>query len=54
MGHRNEVGTIEVGMKADLIVTEKNPMTIPIYEVHKSKVLKTYMNGELVCQAEEK
>lgn len=54
MGHRNEVGTIEVGMKADLIVTEKNPMTILIYEVHKTKVLKTYINGELVYQAVEK
>ena len=48
MGHRNEVGTIEVGMKADLLVTEKNLMTVPIYEVHKTKVLETYINGERV------
>ena len=48
MGHRNEVGTIEVGMKADIIVTEENPMTVPIYKVHKTKVLRTYINGELV------
>ena len=51
MGHRNMVGTIEVGMKADIIVTEQNPMTVPIYDVHKTKVLQTFINGELVYQA---
>ena len=54
MGHRNEVGTIEVGMKADIIITEENPMKVPIYEVHKTKVLRTYINGELVYESNEK
>ena len=39
MGDRDLVGSIEVGMHADLVVTEKNPFRVPITEVHATKVV---------------
>jgi len=51
MGHRNQVGTLEAGMLADLVVVDRNPFEIPITEVHKIRVLKTLVEGEVVYQA---
>ena len=48
MGHRDKVGSIEVGMLADLIVTQTNPFDSPITEVHSTKVMMTFINGEKV------
>lgn len=51
MGHRDEVGSIEVGMHADVIVTETNPFEVPITEVHSTKVRMTFIDGEKVFDA---
>ena len=51
MGNRNQVGTLEAGMLADLVVVDRNPFEIPITEVHKIRVLKTLVEGEVVYQA---
>ena len=48
MGDRDKVGSIEPGMRADLVVTERNPFRIPITEVHATKVRMTFIDGELV------
>jgi predicted amidohydrolase YtcJ len=48
MGMRDKFGSIEPGMLADIIVVEKNPYEVPITEVHKTKVLMTFINGEKV------
>jgi len=48
MGHRDKVGVIEVGMHADIIVTEENPFSIPITEIHKIRVKMTFIKGEKV------
>lgn len=48
MGHRDKVGAIEVGMHADIIVTETNPYKVAINQVHATKVLMTYIDGEKV------
>ena len=47
-GKRNELGTIERGMLADLVVVARNPFEIPITEVHETKVLMTLVEGEVV------
>lgn len=44
----NEKGSIEVGKFADFIVLSDNIMDLDIREVPEIKVLKTYVNGELV------
>ncbi len=51
MGDRDLVGTIEPGMHADLIVTETNPFTVPITQVHLTKVRMTFIDGEKVYDA---
>jgi predicted amidohydrolase YtcJ len=42
-----EVGSIEVGKLADLIVLDKNLYAIPPHEIHKTKVIMTVMNGKV-------
>ena len=42
-----EVGSIEVGKLADLVVLEKNLFEVAPYEVHRTKVLMTVMNGNV-------
>lgn len=44
----HEKGSIEVGKLADFIILDKDIMTVPIEEVLTTKVLKTFVNGELV------
>jgi predicted amidohydrolase YtcJ len=51
MGHRDQVGSIEVGMRADLIVTETNPFDVPITDVHATKVRLTFIDGQKVFDA---
>jgi predicted amidohydrolase YtcJ len=50
MGTRNRVGAIEKGLFADLIVLDRNPFKTPIGEVHKTKVKRVFINGELVFE----
>lgn len=51
MGQRDKVGSIEVGMRADVIVTETNPFNVPITQVHTTKVKMTFIDGEKVFDA---
>lgn len=51
MGQRAEVGTLERGMLADLIVLDRNPYRIPIGQVHDTKVKMAMINGEVVYGA---
>ena len=43
-----ERGSIEVGKMADFIVLNKDLMKVPVVEIPTTKVLATYVNGELV------
>jgi len=43
-----QVGSLEVGKKADFIILDKDLMTIATDSILKIKVLKTYLNGERV------
>lgn len=51
MGRRHEVGSIEPGMRADLVVTTKNPFEIPIREVHTIAARYTVIDGRIVYDA---
>jgi predicted amidohydrolase YtcJ len=50
-GHADQVGAIKPGLYADLIVLDQNPFDVPITSVHKTKVLMTLIQGEVVYEA---
>lgn len=41
-------GNLGVGMMADLVVLDQNPLSVPHSELSQIKILATYKNGELV------
>jgi len=43
-----EVGSLEIGKKADFIVLDKNIFTVEPLDIHDINVVQTYFNGELV------
>ena len=47
LGMEREVGSIEVGKLADLVVLEKNLFEVAPQEIHGTKVLMTLMNGKV-------
>jgi predicted amidohydrolase YtcJ len=44
----DQIGSIEVGKKADLVVLEKNLFDVPVHEIHKVEVSSTFIDGEQV------
>lgn len=44
------LGRIERGMIADVIVVDQDPLKVPITELHKTRVMQTFIGGELVYQ----
>jgi len=52
MGVRQQTGSIDVGMRADLIVTDSNPYKIPPTHLHKVRVMLTLIDGKTVYDAE--
>jgi predicted amidohydrolase YtcJ len=50
--HEDEVtGSLEVGKAADLIVLDRNPLTVPAGEIAHTRVLETLVGGEVVYTA---
>lgn len=47
----DQVGTLEVGKQADLIVLDRNLLTCPADDIADTKVLRTYLAGKLVYEA---
>lgn len=47
-GMEHEVGTLEPGKKADVIILDRNLFDISAEEIPETKVQRTYLNGELV------
>lgn len=45
-----EVGSLEVGKLADLIVLDRNLFAIPVTEIHAAKVVLTMLEGKVVYQ----
>ncbi len=52
MMQEEEVGSIERGKYADMIILDRNLFEIPVIEIDKTKVLKTIFNGKKVYSAE--
>ncbi|WP_126173797.1 amidohydrolase [Altericroceibacterium xinjiangense] len=52
MNFDHATGTIEEGKLADLVVLDRNIFSIPITDVHNTKVLMTLINGEIVHQTQ--
>ena len=46
----SELGSIEEGKLADLIVVDKNLFALDTYDIHKAKVDMTMMNGKMMYQ----
>ena len=46
MRMEDQIGSIEVGKYADMIILDQNVFEIPLEEVYKTKVCETIMNGE--------
>lgn len=44
----NEIGSLEVGKKADFIITDRDIMTVPDLEILGTSVTATYCNGQKV------
>ena len=50
MNKQDRLGRIAEGMLADLIVIDRNPLEIPVSEIHKTQVILTMIEGEVVYQ----
>lgn len=51
MGRLDRGGTIEPGKLADVIVVDRNPLTVPVGQIHATRVLATWIAGEQVYAA---
>lgn len=51
MNFDHATGTLERGKLADFIVLDRNIFTIPVTDIHNTKVLMTYIGGESVFDA---
>jgi predicted amidohydrolase YtcJ len=47
----DEIGSIEVGKKADLVVLDQNIFEVDAYDIHKTQVVLTMMDGDIVFEA---
>jgi predicted amidohydrolase YtcJ len=50
-GMGDKVGQIDVGMLADVVVVDPNPLDIPVTKVHEVLVRMTLIQGEVVYRA---
>lgn len=48
LGKEDQIGSLEIGKKADFIVLDKNIFETEPLDIHEINVIKTYFNGELV------
>jgi predicted amidohydrolase YtcJ len=49
----DEIGSLEVGKKADLVVLDRNLFETDAYEIHETGVLMTMLDGDVVYMADE-
>jgi predicted amidohydrolase YtcJ len=48
----DEIGSLEVGKKADLVILDKNLFDVETYDIHKTQVVMTVMDGSVVYEIE--
>jgi len=44
----NQIGSLEVGKLADIIILDRNLFQIPVYEIHNALVVQTIFNGKVI------
>ena len=44
----DEIGSIEVGKLADIVVLDQNIFEVDPYSIHKTNVVMTLLNGEVI------
>ena len=49
----NEIGSLEAGKLADIIILDRNLFQIPPYEIHNASVVQTIFNGKIVYKKGE-
>ncbi|HKS98566.1 MAG TPA: amidohydrolase family protein, partial [Rugosimonospora sp.] len=49
--HLDDTGTVRVGARADLVLLDHDPFAEPPEAIHETRVLRTYVDGELVYAA---
>ncbi len=49
----DQIGSIEVGKKADFVVLSQDIMQVPAEQILDTKIIATYLNGEAIYQAAE-
>ena len=52
LGNSHRTGAIETGMLADLVVIDRDIFAIPVTDIHNTRVMMTFIEGELVYQAD--
>ncbi|WP_160692214.1 amidohydrolase family protein [Clostridium sp. C2-6-12] len=52
LGKEDQIGSLEIGKKADFIVLDKNIFETEPLDIHEINVVQTYFNGELVYLSE--
>jgi predicted amidohydrolase YtcJ len=50
--HEESTGSLETGKYADLVILDQNIFTVPLDKVDETRVLATYVGGEVVYRAE--
>ncbi|GAA5024667.1 amidohydrolase [Kitasatospora paranensis] len=48
VNHHDDTGTIRRGASADLVVLDRNPFAYPAAQIHRTRVLATFVRGERV------
>ena len=51
VGRLSELGSIETGKIANMVVLDRNLLEIPVNEIGETKVLKTILDGEVVYES---
>ena len=52
LGNSHKTGRLEIGMLADIIVIDRNIFDIPVTDIHNTQVIMTFIEGELVYEAD--
>jgi hypothetical protein len=50
-GMEDEVGTLTVGKRADFVIVDRDPFTVPAEDLFGTRVLRTVIDGETVFEA---
>ena len=52
LGNSHRTGRLERGMLADMVVIDRNIFDIPVTDIHRTQVMMTFVEGELVYEAD--